>query len=577
VQQSWARSLIWPPPYSEGVSPAQWRVAMKARSLFLLVALSIDVLIVWSLGDHPAIDQDALAFFAACNMSLLAFDLAVSLGLLRWSKWRRAPLLHATIVIEAVTVVVWIQLTGSLTSYFIIVGVVILHWYRFYFGFAAGAVATVALTLFHCGAIALELAGALSPEALFSGTPGGVYAVPMYKVIVIISVAWIYVLAFLGANGWTNKLREKDLALAEVRLEIERVAQGVKHGRLSGTLLCEEYALGEILGRGGMGEIYAARRVSDEATLAVKVLHAHLVDDVSALERFQREAAVAARVPVEHTARVAAVGCDRARGLHFIAMEHLRGEDLGAFLRRQGRLEPRRFLPLLRAIATALDAAHAVGVVHRDLKPQNVFLVHDTGDTGPEGAFAVRLLDFGMSRLADSQSTRLTVARALIGTIGYMAPEQALGDTERIGAAADRFSFAAIAYRVVTGKPPFSAGDLLGAIREVVHFEPPPPSRLRPSLHRDVDAVLALGLAKVVSDRYPSATALVDDLAAALTGSLDEAVRRRAVKLIGTGVSRVETATVSMADVPTDATTLDERADTVAAITVDERPREPQG
>ena len=137
--------------------------------------------------------------------------------------------------------------------------------------------------------------------------------------------------------------------------EAARAAERLAHGRLTGSVLAGEYALGELLGRGGMGEIYAARRISDEEPRAVKVLHGRLVDDKEHLERFRREGGLAARLPVEHTARVHEVGHDDERDLHFIAMDYLRGEDMGAYLRRRGPLPLAELIPLARRIAVALE------------------------------------------------------------------------------------------------------------------------------------------------------------------------------------------------------------------------------
>jgi len=399
-----------------------------------------------------------------------------------------------------------------------------------------------ALLLFHSGAVALEAAGVLRPEALFIGEPSRVYLIEWYRWAAMVSIAATYGLVFVVGNTSINKLREKDHVLAEVRREVDHLAEEVKHGRLTGTLLDDEYALGELLGRGGMGEIYAARRISDEGTVAVKVLHGHLVQDETMIERFRRESELAGRVPQQHTARILGFGRDPKVHVQYIAMEYLRGEDFGAHLRRRGALPMDELLPLARSIATALDAAHAVGVTHRDLKPQNVFLVQRGRGSGT-GGLQVRLLDFGMSKLADGHDQTLTQVNAVIGTIGYMAPEQALGHIHEIGPAVDIFAFAAVLYRALTGRLPFEAGDVLSAIREVAHVHPPPPSSLQPALHRDVDAVIAIGLAKAIDDRYASASAMIDDLEDAAAGRLADTVRDRAHS-IHSGVGNVATLTV---------------------------------
>ncbi len=520
------------------MSTAQWRTASTVRVLFGLCAIAIDIALWLGLRNAASIDSGTLDTFALVNIPILSGLTLVTIGMFKSAAFRKTWLLGCSVVFEAFTVVVWVQATGTLTTYFTLVGALIVLWYRLYVGFWVAAICTASLLVFHSGAVALEIAGVLRPEALFHGELASAYTVPLYQGIVIWSIVWIYVLMFFGGNAIVNKLRQKDLALAEVRREAAMVAQEVKHGRLTGTLVADEFALGELLGRGGMGEIYVARRISDGSSVALKVLHGHLITDDAMLERFRREAETAGRVPPEHTARIIDVGVDSAQHIHYIAMEHLRGEDLGAHLRRRGSLELDELLPIARGVAAALDAAHAVGVVHRDLKPANIFLIEEQAHT------SVRLLDFGMSKVVDTSETQLTQANAVIGTVGYMAPEQALGKTDQIGRPADLFAFSAVLYRALTGRMPFQAGDVLAAIREVANVHPPAPSTLVHELHRDIDAVLAIGLAKDPDERYETAIALVDDLEAASRGKLCDASRARADS-IHSGVA--DAATISAA------------------------------
>ncbi len=542
MSSSFLRSVALPPPFSEELSPAQWGVVNRIRLLFAVLAIGIDVMLWAGLRHVDRVDEDVLTTFAMVNIPLLVLDVGVMVGQLRWASWRSLWVLQASMVVEAFTVIVWVQATGTLTTYFVLVGAIFILFYRLYVGFRPALVMTAALFLFHGGAVCLELMGILVPEPLFRGPLSMAYTVPLYQAIVIWSIVWIYAVMFLGANAIVNKLREKDRALAEVREEVERVAEDARHGRLTGKLVAEEYALGELLGRGGVGEIYMARRISDDATVAVKVLHAHFGADSTMLERFRREAKLAEALPHSYTARVYAVGRDPREHLDFIVMEYLRGEDLSAFLRRRGPLAIDELMPILRGLADALDAAHAAGIVHRDIKPQNVFLV-EAGEDGQ--APQVRLLDFGMSKLLDSDEQTLTKADAVIGTVAFMSPEQALGKMDQIGPASDRFAFGAVAYRAITGKLPFHAGDLLGAIREVVHVHPSPPTSFRPRLHTDINLVFAIALAKAPDERYQSATAFVDDLEAALDGRLP-AGRRAQAESIHTGAGEAATMTAEV-------------------------------
>jgi serine/threonine-protein kinase len=193
----------------------------------------------------------------------------------------------------------------------------------------------------------------------------------------------------------------------------------------------------------------------------------------------------------------------------------LSGEDLGAVLRRRMELPLDEVLDLVDKIADALEAAHAAGVVHRDLKPQNVFLLDDTGE--------IRLLDFGIAHL--QQGEGFTVTRELLGTPGYMAPEQARGILAEIGPHTDVFALGAIAYRAITGKCPFPSRATAAAIDEAIHLVPPAPSALVSSLPTDVDYVLTLALAKRVSDRYAHPSMFAHDLRLAARGELDETTR----------------------------------------------------
>ena len=499
------------------------------RLVLASLALLIDVGLYLALRNVPGIDRDVLVRFELINLPLLSISIAISIAMLRLPSARRMWLLATSASIEALTVVVWTQATGSLTSYFMLVGALLIAWYRLYSSYTVGVATLLSLGLFHGLAVVLEVAGALTPESLFLGEPSRIYRIDSYQLLAAVSIAWTYLLVFVASNSFVNRLRAKDRALAEVRREAARAVEGLRHGRLTNTMLADEYALGELLGRGGMGEVYAARTISDERQVAVKVLHSNFVDDDDVLERFRREAALAGLVPPEHTAPIINIGTDQAQRLHFIAMERLIGEDLAAYLRRRGTLDPHELVPLARGIAVALDAAHAAGVVHRDLKPQNIFVAtkpHD--DVAPA---EIRLLDFGVAKSLDGARAKLTHTNAVIGTIGYMAPEQAVGRAGDAGTAADRFALGAIIYRALTGHLPFEETNLVAAIHQVLHDRPALVSSWRPDLPRDIDAVLTVALAKAPEDRFASAVALVGALERAGQGTLGSRVWERAMKL----------------------------------------------
>lgn len=523
------RSLVLPPRYAEELSPRHFRSLAWIHVMFTLLAIALDTAIYLALRGQPRVADESLLAFYLINVPAISAIGLLYASVLVSARARRPAVAVVAAVPLAGTILVWVQLTGSVTSYFMLALVLVILLYRLYVGYAIAAVFTGVTVAGHLLLVVLEQLGALRPESLFTGAPSQVYEVPAYQWLAITSITWVYLLAFLGANLVVNRLRQKDEAIAEIRAEMSRVARGVRHGRLTGSVLAEEYALGELLGRGGAGEVYAAQRLSDDQRLAVKVLHGHLLTSDTALRRFQREARLAQRLPPGTTAAVFDIGHDPDVDLHYLAMERLQGEDLAAYLRRRGLLGLPELLPIARRVAAALDAGHALGVLHRDLKPQNIFLLHRQGES--HAPPAVRLLDFGMGKALGDGETTLTQDGAVLGTIAYMAPEQALGTPDAVGPAADRFSLAGVLYRCLTGRPPFQSGELVSAIHEILHVEPLPVSAFRQDLHPDVDAVLVLGLAKDPDLRPESAEALVSLLADAAEGRLSPEIRRRAREL----------------------------------------------
>jgi serine/threonine-protein kinase len=203
-------------------------------------------------------------------------------------------------------------------------------------------------------------------------------------------------------------------------------------------------------------------------------------------------------------------------------MERLRGEDLAQMLRRIGKLSSSDVVELVRQVGRGLEAAKAAGVVHRDLKPQNVFR-HETGEGD---AIVWKVLDFGVAK-AEAHSGTLTV-NELVGTPQYMAPEQARRET--VDHRTDLYALGAIAYRALTGHPPFAGRDFAEVLMRVMTEMPDRPSTLV-RLPREVDLVLAIALAKNPGDRFATATELADALEAALSFKLAAAIKTRAAPL----------------------------------------------
>ncbi len=303
----------------------------------------------------------------------------------------------------------------------------------------------------------------------------------------------------------------------EARQDLERALKAGGLGRFSDRTL-GSYRLGAVLGRGGMGEVYAAQHLETGEPAAVKMLLPEVLGRPSYVRRFLRELRVAASIDSPHVVRVYELG-DESAPMPYLAMELLKGEDLAQILRAEPRLAAAEVVEMVRQVGLGLAAAAERGIVHRDLKPQNLFRV--------EGAHPTwKILDFGVSKLADS-AMGLTRGEA-IGTPRYMAPEQARG--EDVDARADVYSLAVVAYRALTGHPPFK-GDDLPVLMEVLARMPARPGALA-ELDPDVDAFFAVALAKQPAQRFQSAAELCEALAAALEGKLDPALRERAAALL---------------------------------------------
>ncbi len=290
------------------------------------------------------------------------------------------------------------------------------------------------------------------------------------------------------------------------------------------------FVVEEAAGRGGMGVVYRARQLRPERIVALKVISPEFAGDPAFQDRFKRESEIAAQIEHPNVIPVYAVG--EEAGVLYIAMRFVVGTDLRATLTQAGRLEPQRAAAIVDQVAQALDAAHARGLVHRDVKPGNVLVSTDGGREH------VYLTDFGLSRRVES-SQGLTATGALVGTIDYIAPEQARG--ERVDARTDVYSLGCMLFHVLTGTVPFPRPNDVAKL--YAHTaEPPPAARetvaeLPPAL----DEVLARAMAKDPEDRYPSA----GDLGRAALGAVggghvaggERSVATGAAAPVGSGAS----------------------------------------
>jgi serine/threonine-protein kinase len=274
-----------------------------------------------------------------------------------------------------------------------------------------------------------------------------------------------------------------------------------------------QYEVQDFIGQGAMGLVYRAYHVQLQRTGAVKVLQG-IAPDPDSTARFRHEAQAIAQMRHPNIVNVYDFG--EHDGTPYMIIEYVPGGSLANRL-SQGPLDPAESLKYLRGIASGLDYAHGLGIVHRDVKPANVLLEKD--DTPV-------LADFGLAKLLQGSSLK-SMTGVTTGTPAYMAPEQVTGS--KVGPAADRYALATIAYEMLTGVIPFDGEGLMELLYAHVHREPSPPSARNHSLGPRVDAVIMRGLAKDPAARWDSCTAMVDALSAALARRPEPAVARTVV------------------------------------------------
>ena len=267
----------------------------------------------------------------------------------------------------------------------------------------------------------------------------------------------------------------------------------------------DRYQLESLLGVGGFGAVYRARHVHTDATVALKLLKKTLGADQLMLERFLREARAAAAVGSEHIVRVTDAGI-AADGQAFLAMELLQGCDLKELATREAPLPHARVVALVLQVLDALSAAHAKGIVHRDMKPANVFVTeHDF----------VKLLDFGISKMHGDTGSGLTMTGVAMGTPSYMAPEQFF-DARSVDARADLYSVAAMLYELLSGRLPFDAESYAHLIVKVRTEQPEPLHQIAADVPVPLAQVVMVGLAKEPHQRWQSAKEFADAIRSAM-------------------------------------------------------------
>ncbi len=310
--------------------------------------------------------------------------------------------------------------------------------------------------------------------------------------------------------------------------------------RLVGRVLAGRYRIERMLGAGGMGTVYRARHVHMRKTVAVKVLHREMTHLPEVVARFEREAVAAANI--EHPNVAAATDFGRLENDSFyLVLEYIEGQSLTERLDREGVFPPPLALHIVRQIADALATAHAAGVVHRDLKPDNVMLVERDGDPG-----FVKVLDFGIAKvdMTGGDQQALTKLGSIFGTPDYMAPEQAAG--RAVDGRADLYALGIMLYQMLVGRTPFQDDDMVVVLTRQLTAPPEPlPDDIDPALQ----AIVARLLAKSPDDRFQSPEELLVaiDQWFAEAGAIEADAVDRTAPGASTGVRQVATRIRSIA------------------------------
>lgn len=269
---------------------------------------------------------------------------------------------------------------------------------------------------------------------------------------------------------------------------------------LEGSIIAERYHILRKLGEGGMGRVYLAEHVKMGRKSALKVLHPGMVKNIDAITRFNREAANASRISHTNVAAVYDFG-ETPEGLIYLAMEYVEGVPLTAIVAENGPLPPHRAAEIVRQTGEALAAAHDVGLVHRDLKPDNI-LIAKTRDGGD----LVKVVDFGIAKAAGNESQKVTKTGHVIGTPDYMSPEQLAGDN--LDARSDVYSLGLVAFYALTGALPFSSNSAQESLILRLTDRPKRLAAVNPDVAwpDDVQAALDRALERRAADRYQSAS-----------------------------------------------------------------------
>lgn len=267
-------------------------------------------------------------------------------------------------------------------------------------------------------------------------------------------------------------------------------------------LLAGRYLLEAIIGKGSMGTVFRARDLHTHAPCAVKMLTQMALRDPETLQRFANEAAVVARLLHPNIVELREF-CRDENGWPFLVMELLQGTDLHSHLGVRRRLPLERVQSVVRQVASALHAVHSLGIIHRDIKPRNIFLAQTKSSKDGAAADVVKVVDFGLAKILGGKQHQ-TAAGDILGTIEYLAPEGTTGHSGLLDERTDQWALAVTAYRMLSGQLPFEDDDIFRLLRKIREESPPLISALAPELPAHVHRALTRALSKNKTDRFPS-------------------------------------------------------------------------